>query len=144
MKFEIKNSNILEYLFTFYFRTCKRRETRGQWPYRPVATRAMRVMATSKQPQWPQRSNVTSDLMQATSITLASMCILPGTAIMVTSEIIVASKWPLRSLLTSNSNSVSSITHVPVLIYPLNGCMGQIFRKKEAKYHPLTCSLRRR
>ena len=46
---------------------------------------------------------MTSDLKKATLITLASICILPGTAILVTSEVIAASKqpqWPLRSNLT--------------------------------------------
>ena len=52
---------------------------------------ASEAMVASKQPQWPQRSNVTSDLMQATSITLASKCILPVTAILVASEAIAAS-----------------------------------------------------
>ena len=53
---------------------------------------ASEAMVTSKQPQWPPNSNLTSDLMQATSITLASMCILPRIAIMVASEAIAASK----------------------------------------------------
>ena len=48
-------------------------------------------MMTSKQPQRPLRSNLTSDLIQITLITLASMCILPGTAIMVASEAMEAS-----------------------------------------------------
>ena len=30
--------------------------------------------------------------------------------------------------LDGNLNSVASITHVPVLLWPLNGCIGQIFR----------------
>ena len=49
-------------------------------------------MATSKQPQRPLRPNLTSDLMQATSIALASMCILSEIAIMVASEAIAASR----------------------------------------------------
>ena len=54
---------------------------------------ASEAMVTSKQPQWPPNSNLTSDLMQATSITLASMCLLPRIAIMVASEAIAASKF---------------------------------------------------
>ena len=40
-------------------------------------------MAASKQ---PQRSNLTSDLKPTTLVTLVSMCILPLTDILVTSE----------------------------------------------------------
>ena len=93
---------------------------KGQWPYRAATIKnnhvmynfhycgiycclpktvilvASEAMVTSKQPQWLLNSNLTSDLMQATSITLASMCILPRIAIMVASEAIAASKWPLR------------------------------------------------
>ena len=53
---------------------------------------AFEAMVTSKQPQGPLRLNLISDLMQATSITLASMCILPRIATMVASEAIAASK----------------------------------------------------
>ena len=81
------------------------------------------AMVISKQPQWPWRSYLTSDLTQEASITQGSMCILPGTAVMVASEAIAASIWPQRLLLTSNLNSVASITHVPVLLWPLNGCI---------------------
>jgi len=35
------------------------------------------------------------------------------------------------SLLMSNLYSVTSITHVPVPLWPLTGCIGQIFRKEE-------------
>ena len=71
--------------------------------------------------------------MQETSITLASMCmcIMSEITIMVTA--IAASIWPPRSLLTSNLNSVASTTYVSVPLWPLNGCIWQIFRKKKNK-----------
>ena len=53
---------------------------------------ASEAMVISKQPQWHPNSNLTSDLMQATPITLAYMCILPRIAIMVASEATSASK----------------------------------------------------
>ena len=37
---------------------------------------ASEVMATSRQPQWPQISILTSDLKQATSIILGTMCMM--------------------------------------------------------------------
>ena len=55
------------------------------WPLRPSM-----AMVTSKRPQWLWKSNLTSDLIKATLITLASMCILSLIAIMVASEAIVA------------------------------------------------------
>ena len=88
---------------------------KGQWPYRAATTKnnhvmynfyycgiccclpetvilvASEAMVTSKQPQWLRKSNLTSDLIKATLITLASMCILYGIAIMVASEAIAAS-----------------------------------------------------
>ena len=112
----------------------KNAETRGQWPFRPAATRAMRnrhvmlydydfyylgiyvrmaritILVASKQPQWPQNSNLTSDLKSATSITLVLMSMLPLKAILVASEAIAASKQPLRSILTSDLKSVTSKT----------------------------------
>ena len=53
----------------------------------PYSTVASVAMVTCKEPQCPW----TSDLMQATPNTLASMCILPVTAIMMASEAIAAS-----------------------------------------------------
>ena len=46
----------------------------------------------SKQPQWPQKSNLTKDLKSATSITPVYMCMLPVTAIFVASEAMATSK----------------------------------------------------
>ena len=74
--------------------------------------------------------------MQATPITLVSMCMLPGTAIMVASEAIAASKWPWRSLLTSNLNSVASTTHVPVLLWPLYCWKSLLFPGEEGQKCP--------
>ena len=78
------------------------------------------AMVTSKQSQWLWRSNFTSDLMQATLITMASTCILPGTAIMA----IAASIWPQRSLLRTNLNSLASITHVSMSFLTLSVTIG--------------------
>ena len=86
---------------------------------------ASEAMAASKQPQRPWRSDLTLDLIQATSITLTSMCILPETAFLVASEAIATSTWPQRSLLISNLNSVTSITLV--LFWPPNASLSQIF-----------------
>ena len=72
---------------------------------------------------WPQRSNLTSDLKSATSITLVSMCMLTLMAILVASEAIAASKRPRRSHLSSELKSVTSITHVAMLIWPLKASM---------------------
>ena len=55
----------------------------------PYSTVGSVTMVTCKEPKCPWRSNMTSDLMQATLITLASKCIL--TAIMMASEAIAAS-----------------------------------------------------
>ena len=131
-------SNVTEQILT---------NKKGQWPYRAATVKnnhamynfyycgiccclpetvilvASEAMVTSKQPQLPPNSNLTSDLMQATFITLASICILPRRAIMVASDAIAASKRPLRSLLTSNLNSVASITYDLVLFWPLNCCI---------------------
>ena len=57
----------------------------------PYSTVAYVAMVTCKEPQCPWRSNMTSDLMQATQNSLASMCILPLTVIMMASEAIAAS-----------------------------------------------------
>ena len=57
----------------------------------PYSTVGSVTMVTCKEPKCPWRSNMTSDLMQATLITLASKCILPVTAIMMASEAIAAS-----------------------------------------------------
>ena len=62
---------------------------------------ASEFMVASKWPQWPQNSNLTSDLKSATSITLVSLCMLPLTAILVASEAMVASKQPRRSYMAS-------------------------------------------
>ena len=76
------------------------------------------------QPFWlplrPWRSHLTSELNSVTSTTLASMCILPLTAILVASEAMAASKRPRRSHLTSELKSVTSITYVTMLLRPLN------------------------
>ena len=92
---------------------------------------ASEAMAASKWPQWPQGSNLTSDLKSATSITLASMCVLHLTAILVASEAMAASKWPQRSDMTSELNSVASITYVAMLFWPLNASVSQIKRERE-------------
>ena len=76
----------------------------------------------SKKPQWPQRPNLIEYLKSLTSITLASMCMLPLTAIWVTSEAMAASKWPQwpqRSNLTSDLKSATSTTLVSTCILPL-------------------------
>ena len=96
------------------------------------------AMVTSKQPQWPRRSNFISDLMQATPITLASTCILPGAVIMVASEAIGASIGPQRLLLTSNLNSVASITHVSMSFLSLSVTAGNLFPGEENKWLFLT------
>ena len=71
--------------------------TRGQWPYIPALTRAMRnrhvVLYDLNNPSKYITPNdlgghLTSDLISATLITLVSMCILPLTA----SEAMAASK----------------------------------------------------
>ena len=82
---------------------CRIIETRGQWPYIPASTRAMRnrhvVLYDLNYPSKYITPNdlgghLTSDLKSATLITLVSMCILPRIAILVASEAMVASKWP--------------------------------------------------
>ena len=59
---------------------------------------------------------MTLDLKSATLITLASMCMLPLTA-MVASEAMAASKHPRRSDLTSKFNSLTSSTYVPMSLW---------------------------
>ena len=102
---------------------------------------ASEAMAASKQPQWPQRSNLNSDLKSASSITLVSMCILPLTAILMAFEAIATSKRPRRPHLTSQLNSVTSITYVAMLLWPLNASMRWLkrTRTRTAKDDPLTC-----
>ena len=76
----------------------------------------------SKQPLWPQRSNLTSELKSATSITMVSMCMLLLTTILVVSEAMVASKrpqWPQSSNLTSHLKSATLITLVSLCMLPL-------------------------
>ena len=98
---------------------------------------ASEAMAASKQPQWPQNSNLTSDLKSATSITLVSMCMLPLMAILVASEAMAASKQPWRSHLASELNSVTSITYVPMSLWLPKASMRQI-KQTEEIYDPLT------
>ena len=78
------------------------RLTRGQWPYIPASTRAMRnrhvVLYDLNYPSKYITPNdlgghLTSDLKSATLITLVSMCILPLTV----SEAMAAYKRPRRS-----------------------------------------------
>ena len=57
---------------------------------------ASEAMVASKWPQWPQNSNLTSDLKLATSITLVSMCMLPLMAVYMASEAMMAPKQPQR------------------------------------------------
>ena len=94
---------------------------------------ASEAMAASKQPQRPWRSDLTLDLIQATSITVASMCILPETAFLVASEAIATSIWPQRSFLILNLNSVASKTHVPVLFWPLNASLSLLKERKKGR-----------
>ena len=76
--------------------------TRGQWPYIPASTRAMRnrhvVLYDLNYPSKYITPNdlgghLTSDLKSATLITLVSMCILP----LMASEAMAASNKPRRS-----------------------------------------------
>ena len=78
------------------------KHTRGQWPYIPVWTRAMRNRhVVLYDLNYPSRyitpndlgGHLTSDLKSATLIALVSVCILP----LMASEALVASKQPLRS-----------------------------------------------
>ena len=69
---------------------------------------------------------MTPDLKSGTLITLKSMCMLPLTVILVTSEAMAASKRPPRSHLTSELNSVTSITYVTMLLWPLNASSDSI------------------
>ena len=55
---------------------------------------ASEAMTASKQLHWPHNSNLTSDLKSASSNTLVSLCMLPLTAILMTSEAMAASKQP--------------------------------------------------
>ena len=75
--------------------------TRGQWPYIPASTRAMRNRYLGLYDlNYPSKyitpndlgGHLTSDLTSATLITLVSMCILPLTA----SEAMATSKLPQR------------------------------------------------
>ena len=88
--------------------------------------RAMALKTSGQQWYWPQRSNWTSDLNSVTSITLISMCILPVTANVMPSEVILASKWPRRSDLTSELNSVTSITYGPMSLWPLSATISRM------------------
>ena len=70
---------------------------------------------------------MTPDLKLGTLICLISMCMLPLTADLVSSEAMAASKRPPRSHLTSELNSVTSITYVTMPPWPLNTPIDLIF-----------------
>ena len=106
-------------------------------------TAFLKTYKTMKVPPWPQKSNLTSVLKSATSITLVSMCILPLTAISVASEAIVASKWPphpQRSNLNSDLKPATSITLVSMCILPLTAILvafeAMVTSKRPQRPHP--------
>ena len=71
-----------------------------------MLTFILKVSEATKQPQWPKRSNLTSDLILETFITHLSKCMLPTIAILLASVTMAASKQPQGSPLTSEMNSV--------------------------------------
>ena len=93
-------------------------------------------MGTSKQPQWPWMSILTYDLIQTTSIVLASTCILPGTAFLVAFELHMTSEVTsdLKFEFSGLNNLCSSVFLASILLYLINT------DRQAAEYDPLTGS----
>ena len=72
---------------------------------------------------------------------LVSICLLPLVAILVASEVMVASKWLWRTHLRSGLNSVPSITYIPMLLWPVKASL-RWFTQTNKRGQLLTIELR--